>query len=299
MAKTIGELIHKLATKAGIDPTNEQLMSVLTKAELANAPIPESLSTSILSYTDKLLTEDSAKNNDTLKNHYFALYAKGNEAKMKALLDENGLSDLYEDIVSEKGQGTKIEKLVNAIKDAESKKASAKGGDKKEYEQMITDLNNQLKTVKDSIPSIASERDNYWKTRVQNTEMNRMLSTYQYGIDLPSEVILQTANALVSRKLQEQKLKVDFNPDTNNFSLKTESDMEYFKDNTPVPFKSFVDSVLAENKMLKIAGSASATGGSTKPAQFERQQPAKGQIDFSNYDAVINEQIERANKLNA
>lgn len=297
MAKNIGELINLLATSAGVEPTNEQLLSVLTKSELANAPIPDSLFESIVGHQSKLYTEDSAKNNETIKNHFYALFANGNEAKMKALAEENGILDIFEEIKKEKGQGTKIEKLVNAIKEAESKKAKSTGGDKKEYEEQITALNAQLKTLKESIPSAIAERDSYWLNTVKSTEQNRLLSTYAYGDhlkDLPSDVLLTTANSLVDRKLQEKKLKAVYDPKTG-FSLKTESDMEYFENNSPVAYKAFVDSVLAENKMLKIAGATPTATPKSVHLPAEHQNNGGRQINTSKFDAVMQEQIERAN----
>jgi len=289
---TIGDFINKLATMTGVDPSNEHLVSVLSKSDIANYNLPDSLSTSIFS---GFLTPDSAKNNETLRDHFFALFMNGQETTMKRLLEESELSEKWDEIKTEKGIGKKLEKLYTAVKEAERSKAQSKGSDKKEYEQTITDLNNQIKVLKDSIPSIQSDRDNYWLGKVSDGEMNRILSTYQYGIDLPQDVILQTAKNLVNRKLQDNKLKAEYNPDNNTFSLKTESGMDYFKDNTPIVFKTFVDSILAENKLLKIAGSEKKTEQRQAPA-FERQGQSSNGVNMSAYDAFISEQIEAASK---
>lgn len=291
---TIGDFINKLATQAGIDPANEQLVSVLSKSEIANHSLHDSLTNPIFS---SLLTVDSAKNNETVRDHHFAQFMNGQESTMKRLLEDSELSDKWEEVKTEKGVGKKLEKLYSLVKDAEKAKASAKGGDKKEYEQVVNDLNAQIKTLKDSIPQIQSERDTHWQGKLSNGELNRLLSTYQYAGDFPQEVILDTAKNLVNRKLQEAKLKAEYNPEQNTFSLKTESGMEYFKDNSPVAFKTFLDSTLAENKMLKISGSDKKVEQKAQPNQFERQQSnGKGQINMAAFDAIIDEQIQAATK---
>lgn len=285
---TIGDFINKLANLAGIEPANEHLVSVLSKAEIANYALPESLTSSLFS---GVLTQDSAKNNETLRDHFFAQFMNGQESTMKRLLEESDLSDKWDDVKTEKGVGKKLEKLYSLVKDAEKSRAASKGGDKKEFEQTITDLNNQIKTLKESIPTIQGERDSYWMGKVSDGEMNRLLSSYQYGIDLPQDVILQTAKNLVNRKLQDNKLKAEYNPENNTFSIKTEAGLEHFKDNSPVSFKSFLDSTLAENKLLKIAGSDKKPD-QRQAAPFERQQQnGKGNINMSRFDQEIDSLI--------
>jgi hypothetical protein len=82
---------------------------------------------------------------------------------------------------------------------------------------------------------------------LQSQAINGTLASFDYGLDLPKEIAIDTANALLNRKLAEAKYKVGYDPETNSISLLTEAGMLAYENNTPVDFKGFASRVLADN----------------------------------------------------
>ena len=104
-----------------------------------------------------------------------------------------------------------------------------------------------------------------WVNRLQSQAINGTLASFEYGLDIPKEIAIDTANALLNRKLAEAKYKVGYDPETNSISLLTEAGMTAYENNSPVDFKAFATRVLADNKLLKVAAPAPAGQQSNPP----------------------------------
>ena len=120
-----------------------------------------------------------------------------------------------------------------------------------------------------------------------------MLTSYNYAgeKDIPKEVLIETASVLLNRKLNEQKVKLDYSADNDSISLKTESGMDFYKDNSPVSFKSFADQVLAESKLLAIPGASAPTSQAAQPLPAQSQTIISGgrQNDASRFLAALDD----------
>jgi hypothetical protein len=275
---TLGDFINNLAKQAGIPADDKQLIDVLSSDAVRTTSIPDDLAGNI---NKAFYTLDAARNNDTLKDHYYALFAKGGEAHLRRLSDEMGWdSATVEAIMAEKNLMGKYAKAVETVKATASKTAKPA----KEVEEQISKLHADLKAAQEAAKSAVEQERSAWVNRLQSQAINGTLASFDYGLDLPKEIAIDTANALLNRKLAEAKYKVGYDPETNSISLLTEAGMLAYENNTPVDFKGFASRILADNKLLKVAAPAggppqhkpAATGWNqaTMPAPTTNGKPA-------------------------
>jgi len=256
---TLGDFINNLAKQAGIPADDKQLIDVLSSDAVRTTTIPDDLAGNI---NKAFYTLDAARNNDTLKDHYYALFAKGGEAHLRRLSDEMGWDSATVDaIMAEKNLMGKYAKAVETVKATAAKTAKPA----KEVEEQISKLHADLKAAQEAAKNAVEQERTAWVNRLQSQAINGTLASFDYGLDLPKEIAIDTANALLNRKLAEAKYKVGYDPETNSISLLTEAGMLAYENNTPVDFKGFASRVLADNKLLKVAAPAPA-GQQSKPA---------------------------------
>lgn len=272
---TIGDFINTLAIQAGIPADNEDLKNVLSAIGGSTVTVPDTLTKEI---NRGLLTIDAARNNDTLKDHFYALFANGGEAHLKRVAEELGWdAQTTEQVMAEKTLMAKYSKLVEKVRaahDAGKKPA-------KEVEEQIAKLNADLLAAREAAKTAVEQERTAWVSRLQNQAIEGTLASFEYGIDLPKEIAIETAKALVNRKLAEAKYKVGYDPDNNAISLQTEAGLAAYENNAPVVFKDFASRILADNKLLKVAAPAPpAPGNPPKPAsgwnQAQVPVPANG-----------------------
>ena len=260
MATNAGEFISKLASMAGLDASNPALIEILSNSEFSNYKLPDEVTGKI---NGALLTYDSARNNEGLRRHYHAEILNGLDSNIESVIDRFGVEqDIADTIRSEKKTTEKYNRLIEKLSDLHARKAQTTSkGDKKELEDEIGRLNSQVRELNDKLKYAPVERDQFWSDRLKNKAIENILSGYNYAgeKDIPKEVLMETARVMLNRKLNENKISVTYNTDQDTVSLKTESGMDYYKDNSPMSFKQFTDSVLAESKMLTIPGASAPT----------------------------------------
>jgi polyhydroxyalkanoate synthesis regulator phasin len=259
MANTAGEFITKLATMAGLSPSDPEIVGILSNSEFSNYKLPENLYSKINS---NLLTIDSARNNEQLRKHYHAEILNGLDASIENVMEKFAVDpDIAEQIRQEKKTTEKYNRLIEKLNDLNARKADAgRKTDKSEMEAEISKLNSQIKDLTGKLQSAPQERDSFWTEKLKSKAIQNLLTAYNYAgeKDIPKDVLIETASVLLNRKLNEAKVRLEYAPDNDSISLKTESGMDFYKDNSPVSFKSFADQVLAESKLLAIPGANNA-----------------------------------------
>lgn len=292
MATTAGEFITKMASMAGIPTTDPDLVSILSNSEFSNYKLPEGVYSRINS---NLMTAEAARNNESLRRHFHAEILNGLDNNIESTLEKYQVeADIAEAIRAEKKTTEKYNKLIEKLNDVHARKAtSSSKSDKKEYEEEIGRLNSQIKELSDAVKKAPVERDQYWTDKLKGKAVQNLLSNYKYaGEDnLPKDVLIETAQILLNRKLNEQKIRLEYNPESDNIGLKTESGMDFYKENSPISFKDFADSVLAENKLLDLGGTKSTTNAATPtpmPQQTIIQSNGKS-VDASKFLAALDD----------
>lgn len=294
MATTAGEFITKLAQMAGLSTSDPDIVSILSNSEFSNYKIPESVTSRINS---SMLTPDSARNNEALRRHYHAEILNGLDNNIETVIERFGIDgDIADSVRNEKKTTEKYNRLIERLNDLHAKKAaSTTRSDKQELENEIGKLNNQVRDLNEKLKTAPTERDSFWTEKLKTKAIQNMLTSYNYAgeKDIPKDVLIETASVLLNRKLNENKIRLEYNSDQDNISLKTESGMDFYKDNSPVSFKSFADSVLAESKLLSIPG---ANNAPTQQAASQHPLPTPTIIqgngksqDMSRYLAALDE----------
>lgn len=277
MATTAGEFIAKLASMAGMSTSDPDLVSILSSSDFSNYKLPEGMTAKINS---SLLTMDSARNNEGLRRHYHAEILNGLDNNLETTLEKYSIDgDIAESIRAEKKTTEKYNRLIEKLNDVYAKKASASSSsDKQQFEGEISRLNNQIKELNEKVKQAPQERDTYWTSKLQSKAVQNMLQSYKFAGEnnIPKDVLIETASVLLNRKLNESKIKLSYDPDSDTIGLKTESGMDFYKDNTPVSFKGFADSVLAESKLLDVTGASAPTAQAAQPTPAPRQTIISG-----------------------
>lgn len=277
MATTAGEFIAKLAQMAGLQTSDPDLVSILSSSEFSNYKLPEGIYSKINS---NLLTMDSARNNENLRRHYHAEILNGLDNNIETTIEKYGIDgDIAETIRSEKKTTEKYNRLIEKLNDAHAKKAQTSNkSDKKELEDEILRLNSQIKDLNEKIKIAPLERDQFWNEKLKSKAVQNLLQSYKFAGEqnIPKDVLIETASVLLNRKLNEAKIKLEYNAENDNIGLKTESGMDFYKDNSPISFKSFADGVLAESKMLDITGASAPTNQPATSQPIPRQTIIQG-----------------------
>lgn len=289
-----GELISKLATMAGMNPQDPALVDILSSSDFANYKVSDDIGNKI---TSSLLTMDSAMNNETLRRHFRAEILDGLDNNIKNVVERYNLDpEIVETINAEKKTTEKYNRLIEKMNELQVRKASAASkSTKSEVEQEIQTLNNQIKDLQTKLQNAPAERDMFWSDRLKNKAVQSLLSSYQYANekDIPKDVLIETAQVLLNKKLNENKIRLEYNADIDTIALKTESGLDFYKDNSPVSFKSFTDSVLSESKLLNIPGASAPISQAAQP-QPVPQQTIIGtgrSIDTSKFFAAVDDAI--------
>lgn len=248
-----GEFITKLCTMAGIEQNDPALIDLISRSEFSNAKIADEI---VQKINSSLFTLDAARNNESLRKHYHAEILNGLDDNIHTVVDKLGIDPMIADeLKSEKRTIQKYNKLVEKVLELQDKKAETKSAtNKSELEGEILKLNNQIKELSVKLKEAPLERDKVWQDKLKSKAIENTLSSYRFANEnnIPKEVLIETAKVLLNKKLSENSVSIQYDNDKDSISLKTESGMDFYMDNSPVSFKSYVDSILAESKMLEI-----------------------------------------------
>lgn len=290
---TAGEFITKLATMAGVSTQDQSLVDILSSSEFANYKIPDSVTEKI---TSNLLTMGAAQNNESLRKYFHAEIYDGLDDNLNNIINKYGLDpEISDAIKAEKKTTQKYNTLIEKMTELQTKKANAHGNKaKNEVEAEIQTLNNQIKDLTAKLQQAPVERDQFWSDKLRNKAIQNTLAGYQYANekDIPRDVLMETAQILLNKKLAEGNMKLQYDPEKDIISLKTESGLDYYKDNSPVSFKSFADAVLSESKLLTIPGTQApiSTAANTTTAANQTILQANGKTtDASKFFAAIDD----------
>jgi len=287
----IGDFLNTFAVNSGTPKDDAGLLSLLQNKELASIDIPDSIASKINS---NYFTLDSAKNNPTLKSHFFAQALNGVDSELNKIMTDLQLEDtVKQELLSEQSTHKRTSQLIKKVAELEKSKASKAPGEKAELDRQIADLNGQIATLKSS--TIAkSEYDallNKHESELTNIKLNSILSDYNYSLpkEMAQELKLSTAKIALENSLKEKGVKIV--RENGELKLKTSTDTDYYVDNKPVTIKDFADSVLAQNKLLVVSGN------NNTPATPIVVTPSTSKRNTSSFEAAINTSVESMSRV--
>lgn len=252
MAKKVADFLKNLIIKAGGNPEDDVI-----KAALGNISADLEVADEVAAAIDNgLLSLSTAKNNyPELKNHYFGQAYKGLDAELEALMQAEKLPDEVVAEIKQEGSSTKrAAKLALKIKELEAKKANANKGDTTKLNEQIADLNNQLRAEKDAKAQLEQSHKASIKNVKKTFFLNQLLSGYKTVHDnLDPETKNIILSAVITKHLKNKKADWDID-DSDNFILAGENGTNIFSDdNRLLTPKSFIEKVLADEKMLMVS----------------------------------------------
>jgi len=266
-ALNFGQFIQHLADKAAIKADDQNLINILSNAELTKVQVPEALFAQI---DNKLLSIDDAKNNHPLvKAHYFAQAYNGLDSELARLKDEMGVSDDdWKDIGEERSSTKKAVMLVKKIKDIESKKSTGNSASdkalQKKIDELVTELTEEKRKVQETQDN-AKKEINGFKVQTQRSVLLSALGTI-YD-DLDPEVKQTTLNALLDKAARENDVDFQLSEQGSLDIKKKDGSNFYTATHQLMSPKDFIESTLANAKVLKTtqAQTPPPAGGTFAP----------------------------------
>lgn len=258
--KNIGQLVEHLAKKAGIDSADPNLINILSNAELSKVPVHSDIATGI--DNNLLSLSQATDNHPAIKSKYHAQAMNAFDARMKSVMEDAGLSeDTLDTLNAEKSTYKRFELLTAALKEAGATKAKETNTeDKSALQKQVDDLLAQVKKAKTDadtqVQTINQERRN---DRI-GFELKAMLGSVKTVFDeLPPTAKQAALDSIINKALQDKGASFDFD-DAGSFILKGKDDTAVVGANsskyTP---QSFVDEILAQNKVLQVSNQKDAT----------------------------------------
>ena len=249
---TLGEFINSALQKAGIAADNEYLKRVLQNPELTKETVPDEI---VSHFNSTLLTLDQAKTNYDLKNHFYGAALAPVEKELQNLATAYELSDEeIAEINAVKSTFSKIPALKAKLDNAMQRKAAAAGGDKGKHAEEIVRLNAEIAAAKTEMSNATQRISSEYENKFLDMALNNFMSQYSYTDAIPKDVAAMTARNLFDQTVSAKRAK--YKLVNNELTLVNADDesLPFMQENQPVQFKSFVDKIVADNKLLKTAG---------------------------------------------
>lgn len=251
------EFLTRLASDAGIEITQDQLAQTLASPDLEKINIDTSLENV---FRSKLMNVNSAKNNPDLNSFFKSKYTNealsGVDSVMLKIAEDLGFDETgLKEMKDQEKTLSKLTVLKDKLKESYEKKGSNSTQSAKIEEERKT-LNDKIKTLESSFTKMNSDWESKYNKELSDFTLNTVLQGYRYGLpkEVPQEAVLDTARNLITRKLDERKMKVQYNPEYKKLELLTEAGTKAYENNVELSFKDFSDKVLADAKLLEVSG---------------------------------------------
>jgi len=255
--ETLVNFIERLAAKAGIANTDPHLTEFLSNAALASVTIPSELATGI--DNNILSLTQAADNHPVLKRQYHAQVLNAFDKKLDAIMKDAGLSpETIANLEREQNTYNRFDQLTHAIKESAAlAKAAKTPEDKGAAQKQVDDLLAQLRnTQAESATQIAQINDARQKDRI-SYELRSMLGGVRTVFDeLPPQAKQAALDSLITKALHEKGASFGFD-EAGAFTLKGAEDTAVVgANNNKYTPDTFIQEILAQNKILKVADPA-------------------------------------------
>lgn len=276
-----GELIHSLAERTGFDQS--LMKELLEDPYLAKINLPDGFKTAV---SNTLITMNEAKINPEIKKHFAGNLLGSVDAVINDMLDEYAMpDDIKTAVKSETSTFERVKLFTKSLAKLKEEMASAAGGDKAKLVQQINQLNADIAAAKDQLKSEVSKVSGEWQGKFSDHLVSSKFTGYDYAMEnVPVDVQASSARILFERKLAEKGGKIKFEEGKLKLVSATDDSLPFTIDNKQVEFDSFADSVVAENKLIKVKGAPAVppTPGNPAPPIHKVDTPvapaAKGMV---------------------
>lgn len=252
----LSELLNNVMIAAGIPGDDENLKKLLGNPALNQDDIPANWEQA----SSNIMTVDTAKYHPAVKSHFYGAALNPVETELQKLMEayEFGDEDKAE-FTGIKSTYQKIPLLKEKIDALMTKKATANSGDSKKYADQISQLNAEIVKIKQEAQRQVQEVENQRINELKDLHIDSMLNGYNYIKTLSKDVAKVSAKTLMNQYLDSKGAKVKI--ENGKLALVNAQDeaLPYVENNQPVEFKSLLDRIVADNRMLDLGGVPSAT----------------------------------------
>lgn len=283
--KNLGQLFQHLAAKAGVDPNDQNLINALSSSELSKISLHSDL---VKSIDENLLSVTTAKDNHpNIKNHYHAQALNALDKKLDTIVQELGLSDEDADAIGKEKNSYKRLDLV--LSKVQEKKSTAGSEDKSALQRQVEDLARQLKEADNLRATEVGKVEALRKSDKISYELRSMFGATKTVYDGLSQIARNTAlMTVIAQRLQEEDVVFDFT-DTDEFTIRKKDGTTYLGANhEKITPQMFIDSTLAQNKILAVSEELSIQDNPELPEQPTTVRAGKNTPDGNNQTASIN-----------
>lgn len=275
----LSELLNNVMLAAGIPGDDENLKKLLGNPALNQDDIPANWE----SASNNIMTVDTAKYHPAVKSHFYGAALNPVETELQKLMEayEFGDEDKAE-FTGIKSTYQKIPLLKEKIDALMTKKASANSGDSKKYADQISQLNAEIVKIKQDAQRQVQEIENKRVSELKDLHIDSILNGYNYIKSLSKDVAKVSAKTLMNQYLEAKGAKVKI--ENGKLALVNSQDeaLPYIENNQPVEFKTLLDKIVADNRMLDLGQQSQQTTtnfGTTAPTsnagtQFLQEQLA-------------------------
>lgn len=261
--KNLGQFIQHLATKAGVQLDDKNLINILSNSELTKITVNSDL---VKAMDENLLSVDDATNNHPLIGSKYkaqalnALDKRVLELASELTLSDDELEELKKPINSYK----KLEFVIGKLKEA--KPAKGDKGDKDALQKQVDDLLKKLqdkdKEHADALQKASDERIADKVGFEKHSNYGKLKTIYD---ELPESIRESSIDSVIKNALQEKGAEFAYD-EKGAFIIRQKDGANLVGANhkayTP---QSFIDEILAQNKILKVA--ETPKGGEQQPGQ--------------------------------
>lgn len=259
-----GDFLTSLAKLASIPEDDENFVKIMANKDLATADFPDELASGILG---KLLTQEAAKNNSDIAKHFKAEALNAVDGKLLDYVSKYELGDDFlTTLKGTQGSYNKMDMFTEALNKrfTEQLEAAKTNTDDpkikeklEEHIRTINGLNGDLEKFKDTHveKSKLTDLTEGYEELIMQEKINNLLGNYDYALPTSKEVNIKTAFSLLENAFTAKGVKVV--NDDGILKLQTSDNMEYFdKESKKVSLTDFVDTMMADHKLLKVSDTA-------------------------------------------
>lgn len=298
--KNLGDFLKELAKKGGLNVEDDAVRAFFANDTFTAIEVPEAvfkpIDSALISLTD-------AKNNHPdIKNFYTRQSLDSLDKIIDALMEQFQLSeDEKNEIKVERSSYKRPEILIKKIQQLEQRKANADKPDKAAIQKQIDDLHAGLRQEQEKTKKLESDYALKERQLKINYKLHSLLAEHKTIYDdLDPEVKSTTFQTLLSKRLQDNNAKLDFDDNGNFVLLKNDGTNFYGDSNQQVNAKQFIEQTLSANKLLvttkpPVNGANGANGQQSQNGQ-NGTAPGSGSGKNTGANSTYKELMEQARK---
>lgn len=279
----LGDFLNTIAAKSG-KQNEKAFVDLLANADLARIELEDGIANEI---NASLMNIDGAKNNSSIKSHFYASALAGVDSELLTTAAELGLDpDTISALKADKDTYNKMRVLRDKAKEQLSKQTQGSGEKTTELSKMIQDLNAQLAAEKKGRKADLEAQKQTHTKEIIDYIVSANLSAKNYAESaLPAQVRIKVAKSLLEDNLAQKGISLVNENGSIRLKQAANPELDYYdSNNKPLSFDDFTNQILAENKLLAASNPDSVRKSAIQSPAYP---PEGSQVDTSRFNSAI------------